>query len=54
MIRHLRFAEPTQLSAWHTPGPLDEAEHQERIALAWALHRRTNQPQAWTKTPESF
>ena len=28
-------------------GPLNEAEHQERIALAWTLHRRTNQPQAW-------
>ncbi len=26
-------------------GPLNEAERQERIALAWALHRRTNQPQ---------
>jgi hypothetical protein len=29
-------------------GPLKEANHQERIALAWALHRKTNQSQAWT------
>jgi REP-associated tyrosine transposase len=29
-------------------GPLKEATHQERIALAWALHRKTNQSQAWT------
>jgi hypothetical protein len=27
---------------------LKEANHQERIALAWALHRKTNQSQAWT------
>jgi hypothetical protein len=25
----------------------NEAKHQERIALAWGVHRRTNQPQAW-------
>jgi Glyoxalase/Bleomycin resistance protein/Dioxygenase superfamily len=24
----------------------NEAKHQERIALAWGVHRRTNQPQA--------
>jgi hypothetical protein len=28
--------------------PLKEATHQERIALAWALHRKSNQSQAWT------
>jgi putative transposase len=29
------------------PGLLQDAARQERIALAWALHRRTNQSQKW-------